>query len=278
MKILSYVFSLLLILTSCSEESATPELEFTRIPAGSFNFGTDNGKESEGPSVRCHASEFHLSTTEVSNEQFEAFVNETGYVTHAEKSGGFVFDGSWQLVSKANWRTPKGRVVNYNEWKNLPVVQVSYSDALAYCKWAECRLPTEIEWEHAANLGQLDLMKANFIRPGRNLPHIEKTNERVKDQLGIYHQLGNVWEWCADVYNSEVHDKMDGGFIYLNGKGGFQGRSYDPEKMNTDTLRVIKGGSFLCQKGHCEGYRPEARQSAEQHEAYFHIGFRVARD
>ncbi|MFK7786362.1 MAG: SUMF1/EgtB/PvdO family nonheme iron enzyme, partial [Crocinitomicaceae bacterium] len=59
----------------------------------------------------------------------------------------------------------------------------------------------------------------------------------------------------------------------------FQGRSYDPEKMDaSDTLRVIIGGSFLCQKGHCEGYRPEARQSSEQSEAYFHIGFRVVQN
>jgi sulfatase modifying factor 1 len=282
MKKLIYSFSFLLILMSCSEENQADELEFVTIPEGIFFFGSELGAEHEGPNVLCRVSEFHLSTTEVSNEQFEVFVHETGYMTDAEKNGGFVFDGKWKIDPTANWRMPKGEKVNYEKWKDLPVVQVSYNDALAYCEWANCRLPSEIEWEYAAHRGKPDPMDANILRPMRNIPHLEKVNKQAKDQLGIYHQLGNVWEWCADVYNSEIHDKLslisttEPSHSYRNDM--YEGRSYDPQKSNvSDTLRVIKGGSFLCQPGHCEGYQPEARQSAEQSEAYFHIGFRVVK-
>ena len=277
MRKLIYSFSFLLILMSCSEENQADELQFVTIPIGTFFFGSEFGAEHEGPNILCRVNEFQLSTTEISNEQFEVFVNETGYITDAEKNGGFVFDGKWRITPEANWRKPKGEKVNYDRWKDLPVVQVSYTDALAYCEWANCRLPSEIEWEYAAHLGKLELMDANILRPMRNIPHLEKVDGQAKDQLGIYHQLGNVWEWCADVYNSEIHDKLS---LHSTTEpfDAYIGRSYDPEKTNpSDTLRVIKGGSFLCQPGHCEGYRPEARQSAEQSEAYFHIGFRVAK-
>ena len=278
MKQLIYFFSYLLILSSCSDNNQPAENEFVTIPTGEFFFGTEFGAEHEGPNILCTVNEFLLSTTEVSNEQFEAFVNETGYITDAERKGGFVYDGKWKLLPEANWRMPKGEKVNDAVWKNLPVVQVSYNDALAYCAWANCRLPSEIEWEYAAHLGSLDISETNILLPTRNVPHLEKVNKQAKDQMGIYHQLGNVWEWCADVYNSEIHDKLalrsttDPFEVY-------EGRSYDPQKNTiSDTLRVIKGGSFLCQPGHCEGYRPEARQSAEQSEAFFHLGFRVVQE
>ncbi len=94
----------------------------------------------------------------------------------------------------------------------------------------------------------------------------------IQDDMSAKHQ----WDMKRK-YNYEIYDR-----IFLLGSltnEAFTGRSYDPEKLDAnDTLRVIKGGSFLCQKGHCSGYRPEARQSAEQSEAYFHIGFRVAKD
>lgn len=278
MKKLIFSFFILLILTGCSEEKRTALNEFVKIPKGGFFFGSESGVEHEGPAVSCNVKAFQLSTAEVSNAQFEVFVNETGYITDAEKHGGFVYDGKWKLITEANWRMPKGEKVNYDHWKDLPVVQVSYSDAIAYCKWADCRLPSEIEWEYAAYLGQLNAADANILRLGRNIPRLDEVNLSAKDKLGIHHQLGNAWEWCADVYNSEIHDKLSL-LSTIEPFDSYQGRSYDPEKLNaSDTLRVIKGGSFLCQAGHCEGYRPEARQSAEQHEAYYHIGFRVAKD
>lgn len=276
-----YFIILLSILTGCSDGLSIRKQRLVLIPSGVFTFGSEQGQQNEQVFVPCKVEEFQLSTREVSNELFEVFVNKTGYVTDAEKNGGFVYvDDEWKLIENANWRMPEGKEVDRATWRILPVVQISYKDALAYCKWANCRLPTEIEWEYAAKLGKSNEVEMNITTAeSKSLGPVDVYSSRA-NKLGIHHQSGNVWEWCADVYNSEIYD-------ILNLKSrttdtsleAYQGRSFDPEKMDaSDTLRVIKGGSFLCQAGHCAGYRPEARQSAEQSEAYFHIGFRVVKD
>jgi formylglycine-generating enzyme required for sulfatase activity len=262
------------VISACS--SSEVELKFVTIPSGAFDFGSINELENEVPTFHAFVDSFQLSETEISNRQFERFVEETGYITHAEKNGGMVYDGEWKLIKSANWLMPQGRKVDREKWIDLPVVQVSYADAIAYCAWAGYRLPSEIEWEYAAKMGKSNSKKMN-VTSAQSL-NVKSMNVQSLEpnELGIYHQSGNVWEWCADVYNHEIYDKL---LLMGNLKNrAFEGRSYDPNKLDAkDTLRVIKGGSFLCQKGYCEGYRPDARQSAEQHEAYFHIGFRVAK-
>jgi len=244
------------------------------IPSGVFFFGSDNGMGHERPTVPCRVDSFKLSQTEISNEQFEVFIDETGYITDTEKIGGMVFDSEWKLMKKANWRMPEGEKVDREKWINLPVVQVSYSDAMTYCDWADCRLPTEIEWEYVAKKGKSNSVKMNITSAGSMNPKTADVRSFGKNKLGIYHQSGNVWEWCVDSYNSEIHDKLQL-ISTTESFDAFLGRSFDPEKIDvTDTLRVIKGVSFLCQAGHCAGYRPEARQSAEQNQGYFHVGFR----
>jgi hypothetical protein len=99
----------------------------------------------------CTGGETEL--TPVSYSQFEVFVNQTGYVTDAEKYGWSIVQtdvDNYKTVQNANWRIPDG--VNKPNLKELPVTQVSYNDALAYCKWAKKRLPTYEEyWELIKN-------------------------------------------------------------------------------------------------------------------------------
>lgn len=272
------LFISLLFLASCAANNEQSEIEWITVPSGSFFFGSDRGNDEETPAINCHVASFQLSSTEISNAQFEEFVRATHYITDAEKSGGMLFKDGWKIVKHANWRKPEGKKIAGDIWRKLPVVQVSYADAQAYCAWAGCRLPTEIEWEYAAKLGKSSQQNMNITTAESPHASVENVRSFGKNQLGIYHQSGNVWEWCSDSYNSEIHDKMDLKLFYAQ-SGGFQGKSFDPLKStSTDTLRVIKGGSFLCQAGHCAGFRPEARQSAAQSEAYFHLGFRVAKD
>ena len=118
--------------------------------------------------------------TPVSYSQFELFVKQTGYITDAEKYGWSIVQTdvyNFKTVKNANWRIPDG--VNKPSSKELPVTQVSYNDALAYCKWTKKRLPTYEEY--------WDLIK-NDTRV------IVSDNKFPISNLKEVNILGNVWD------------------------------------------------------------------------------------
>jgi len=188
--------SLMLLVTSCREsrkETATspteskPSKEFPGmvwIPGGTFVMGT-NEREAyshEQPAHQVRVDGFWMDVAEVTNEEFQAFVEETGYITIAERKpeweelkkqsppgtppppdsllvpGSLVFSPPgqpvmlndysqwWRWTPGANWRHPEGPGSNLEGRMNHPVVHVAYEDALSYCTSTWKRLPTEAEW------------------------------------------------------------------------------------------------------------------------------------
>jgi hypothetical protein len=118
--------------------------------------------------------------TPVSYSEFEVFVNQTGYVTDAEKYGWSIVQtdvDNYKTVQNANWRIPDG--VNKPNSNELPVTQVSYNDAFAYCKWAGKRLPTYEEY--------WDLIKndTRVVVSDNNLPISNVHTVNI---------VGNVWD------------------------------------------------------------------------------------
>ncbi|WP_373074491.1 SUMF1/EgtB/PvdO family nonheme iron enzyme [Zeaxanthinibacter enoshimensis] len=131
--------------------------------------------------------------------EYTSFVEETGYTTDAEKYGWSVVQNSvfgYKVVEGANWRMPDGL---HPSSPDLPVTQVSYNDAKAYCEWAGVRLPTYREyWK---------LVKEDE-RP------IISDQKGPVSPAGTVNIVGNVWDITSTTKNSQV--RLAGGSIFCS--------------------------------------------------------------
>src|SRR5213075_1111411 len=164
-----------------------PGLDGLWIPGGTFRMGSDRHYPEEAPVHRVRVDGFWMDRTPVTNRQFRAFVEATGYATLAEhpsdpkgKSGSLVFTPPkrpvdlrdwtqwWEFRVGANWRHPYGPSSSIDGQDDHPVVHVAYRDAEAFALWAGKTLPTEAEWEFAARggLDGADFAWGNDFLPG----------------------------------------------------------------------------------------------------------------
>lgn len=272
--------------TRCSDQ--TKPAGMIPIEGGSFEIGASGTHRHEGPATNVSVDDFYLDATEVTNHQFMEFVEETDYITTAESKdfdGSMVFEGNeWRFVKGASWRHPFGPESGIDTLTDHPVVHVSWEDANAYCQWKKHRLPTEAEWEYAAKKGLSGLPNENCNHWQGPFPETNLLNDRwfftapvrtfPPNTLGLYDMQGNVWEWCLDKYNEDIHELIRQKKMTTNPV--WNSNAKDRLRPSDQDLRVLKGGSFLCSEGYCSGYRPEARISAKETESYSHIGFRCA--
>ena len=178
-----------------------------------------------------------IDPREVTNAQFGAFVDETAYVTDAEKKGyAMRWAGFASIpVRGHSWRTPGGKGSSYLDRLEHPVRVVSWNDANTYCEWSGGRLPTEDEWEYAARGAERRIFPwGNDWNPAAAL-------WRDRDQIdtapvgsrpagatpeGIQDLAGGVWEWTGS---------PDSGSFVLKG-GSFEETS--PANLRTAARRL----------------------------------------
>jgi formylglycine-generating enzyme required for sulfatase activity len=271
------------------------------VPGGDFSMGADNTFPEEGPASPQSVPSFWMDRTEVTNAQFAEFVAATGYRTLAERgvrigaddssaviAGSAVFrpqggqtrvpglESWWTFVPGANWREPEGPGSSLDGRAHHPVVHVAWEDAAAYAEWAGRSLPTEAQFEYAAQTSS---------RRGASGEHAANTWQGLFPQrndeadghagtspvacyapnaLGLYDLIGNVWEWTASAYYPR-HD-FAAAAQYPDG--------FDPNQPD-EPVAVLKGGSYLCAPDYCMRYRPQARIGQSRGLGASHIGFRT---
>ncbi|MCD6296548.1 MAG: SUMF1/EgtB/PvdO family nonheme iron enzyme [Deltaproteobacteria bacterium] len=234
------------------------------IPKGEFEMGSDK-YSAEKPVQKIYLDNYYIDKFLVTNAQFRKFVEQTQYVTDAEKAGGGMvrIGRRWKKIKDATWKMPDG-LTPIEGQENNPVSQVSFNDASAYCKWAGKDLPTEAQWEKAArgtdgreypwgNHDPDDTM-ANFDNLiGATTP--VQDYEKGKSPYGVYDAAGNVYQWCKDWYGTGQRAEK-------NPTGPASGKEH-----------VVKGGSFI--EG-TESLRSANRDRYKPDYSSYLFGFRCA--
>jgi formylglycine-generating enzyme required for sulfatase activity len=278
------------------------QMEFALIPAGTFQMGTRLTPEQvhqryPGGKVEYYEGEpqhqvkltkpFYIGVHEVTVGQFRKFVEAEGYKTEAERDGkgGYGFDTEtkkYSQDSKYSWRNP-----GFEQDDKHPVVNVSWNDAVAFCRWLsrveglEYRLPTEAEWEYSCRAGssreytfgddaeQLvgfgNVADASLKTTFSNATTVQSNDGSIfttrvgsyrSNEFGLYDMHGNVVEWCSDWYGDYPTSSV-----------------VDPVGPVTGSNRVSRGGSWCNEAALC---RSAVRFRFDPSFRINDLGFRLA--
>ena len=258
------------------------------IKGGETQIGSEDGLPMEQPVFSAQVAPFFMDAHPVTVAQFSAFVQATGHITQAEEYGdSAILDETtknWTLLQGAYWKYPMGPGGEPAP-SDHPVTHVSWNDAVAYAAWAGKRLPTEIEWEHAARGAvnqRMDYAWGNVLHSEHEgeshahantwegtFPHFNTGEDGFiktspvgaygASPIGLTDMGGNVWEWTDSWYRSYAERDQ-------------------PFEATPQSERVQRGGSFLCHSSYCHGYRVSARSHSTPESSHFHVGFRTVKD
>ncbi|MCP4661046.1 MAG: SUMF1/EgtB/PvdO family nonheme iron enzyme, partial [bacterium] len=187
------------------------------VPGGEFTLGADDVDEDSKPIHQVVLSPFWIAKYPVTNEQYRRY-----------------------LEADSNQRKPELWDEKEFNQPQQPVVGVSWEEAVAYCRWAGLELPSEAQWEAAARgqdqrrypwgNAELTASLANFGgTEGKTTP--VDSYPGGAGPYGTLDQAGNVWEWCADVWDASAYRGREG--------------QLDPVATTGEAaVRVLRGGSW----------------------------------
>lgn len=232
------------------------------VEGGAFLMGD---KSTDYPSHLVELEGFFMDKHPVTNTKFAAFLNEYG--TEKIKEGAFAgqaicFAHKWGIEKRHHSWQP---VVGFEQH---PMVWVTWYGAYEYARFHRLRLPTEAEWEYAAQAGN---KRSDYLYPGTNkLEKVawyiknagEKTHpvaQKKANELGLYDMSGNVAEWCADWHEEDYYQKSS---------------KRNPTGPERGSFKVIRGGSWTSEKEECQIV---ARKCLPPGFRFNNVGFRCVR-
>ncbi len=220
-------------------------MEVILVPAGQFLMGEENDAHP------LYLADFYIAKYPVTNRLYQDFVAATGY------------------PAPPDW--PENR--HHAMVAGHPVVNVSWFDALAYCRWLSettrqtCRLPTEAEWEKAARGvegriypwgNSFDKSCCNCFEKGMGFTTPVDAHPAGASPYGVMDLAGNVWEWCSTAYAGYPYQPNDG-----------------REDLSAVAWRVLRGGSWFDAEW---GVRAARRLSSQPNRPSRNTGFRVVQE
>ena len=220
-------------------------MEMICVPAGAFSMGEGDDRHV------VYVATFYIAKYPVTNAVYQSFVVTTGHRTPSHWRNG----GPPEILS------------------DHPVVNVSWSDALTYCRWMSettghrFRLPTEAEWEKAARgtdgriypWGNVfDHVHCNCWEAGIGWTTPVDWYENGASPYGVMDMGGNVWEWCSSLYVDYPYRADDG-----------------REELTSEGWRALRGGAWL---DSAWGLRAARRLSGQPDSVSHNTGFRVVRE
>ncbi|MCL2219422.1 MAG: formylglycine-generating enzyme family protein [Chitinispirillia bacterium] len=196
----------------------------SRVPAGTFSRGSNDGKEDERPVRSVQMSSFAMMAREVTEGQYRRCVD-AGKCTPARYDDG----GCMAWTGRGFQRVT---VPAHLRGDGLPVVCVTWQQARAYCASQGMRLPTEAQWEYAALGGKAVRYSWGDARPDASrcaMGTIKQAGSFAPNGYGLYDMTGNVWEWTADFYVADFYETSE---------------QADPKGPGAGYYRVIRGGGW----------------------------------
>ncbi len=292
--------------------SAATGMKLILIPAGEFTMGSTSAEldlvekrhatferdsaDDEQPAHLVRITRpFYMGKLEVTKAQFARFVASQNYVTEPERDrkGGWGYNSMSPRIfdqhPKYLWNS-----VGWEPYDDAhPVVNVTWNDAQAFCKWLSetdgntYRLPTEAEWEYACRAGTTTQQPAGDdwtklvsignvqdrqyhqipgMRGGSTLTRFEDgfgftapAGSYKANAFGLHDLIGNVREWCADVYDRKAYSQLSAVTL-------------DPLIKSGSDRRVCRGGSW---QSWLDKDRSAARNNRPPNDRAFDLGFRV---